>query len=110
MKVMCFSSFTFGYLNRARVLFSSLRKFHPDWHLVALITDEVPLGMNFDVSNEPFDEVVWYDSLDIPDLQSWLFKHDVVEVCTAVKGPFLSAACKRDYDAVIYLDPDTCLF
>ena len=42
MKVTCFSSFTFAYLNRARVLYSTLRKFHPDWNLVALITDEPP--------------------------------------------------------------------
>ena len=37
MKVLCYSSFTFSYLNRARVLYSTLRRFHPDWELVALI-------------------------------------------------------------------------
>lgn len=35
MKVLVYSSFTFSYLNRARVLFGTLRKFHPDWDLVA---------------------------------------------------------------------------
>ena len=28
MKVLCYSSFTFSYLNRARVLFQTLRRFH----------------------------------------------------------------------------------
>ena len=42
MTVLCFSSFTFSYLDRARVLFHSLRKHHPDWELVALITDAPP--------------------------------------------------------------------
>jgi hypothetical protein len=110
MRTLCFSSFTFSYLNRARVLFQSLRRHHPDWHLVALITDRVPARMYFDVNDEPFDEVVWQDELAIEDLEGWLFQHDIVEVCTAVKGPFLSQATRRDFDAVIYLDPDTCLF
>jgi hypothetical protein len=54
--------------------------------------------------------VVWAEDLAIPDFQGWLFKHDVVEVCTGVKGPFLHQACGGDADAVIYLDPDTALF
>jgi hypothetical protein len=110
MRVLCFSSFTFSYLNRARVLFSSLRQHHPDWHLVALMTDRVPAGTIFDVRNEPFDEVVWQDELGIDNVDGWLFQHDIVEVCTAVKGPFIAQATRRDFDAVIYLDPDTCLF
>ena len=110
MKVLCYSSFTFSYLNRARVLFQTLRRFHPDWELVALITDRPPEGLRFDPANEPFDRVVWAEDLAIPDFQGWLFKHDVVEVCTAVKGPFLHQACGWGADAVIYLDPDTALF
>jgi hypothetical protein len=110
MKVLCYSSFTFSYLNRARVLFQTLRRFHPDWELVALITDKPPAGFRFDPAAEPFDRVVWAEDLGIPDLQGWLFKHDVVEVCTAVKGPFIHQACASGADAVIYLDPDTALF
>jgi hypothetical protein len=109
MKVLCFSSFTFSYLNRARVLFQTLRRFHPDWALTALITDRPPEGFAFDLAAEPFDAVVWADELPIPDFRSWLFKHDIVEVCTAVKGPFLRQACNQGYDAVVYLDPDTAL-
>ena len=109
MKVLCYSSFTFSYLNRARVLFQTVRRFHPDWELVALITDRPPGGFPFDPADEPFDRLVWAEDLGIPDFKSWLFKHDVVEVCTAVKGPFLRAACDSA-DAVVYLDPDTALF
>ncbi len=110
MKVLCYSSFTFSYLNRARVLYQTLRRFHPEWELVALITDQPPAGFRFDPATEPFDRVVWAQDLDIPDFQGWLFKHDVVEVCTAVKGPFIHQACGWGADAVIYLDPDTALF
>ena len=110
MKTLCFTSFSFSYLNRARVLFQSLRRYHPDWHLVALITDEPPIDFDFNVSDEPFDEVVWYSDLGIDNIEGWLFKHDIVEICTAVKGPYLYKATQLDFDAVIYLDPDTCLF
>lgn len=110
MRVLCFSSFTFSYLDRARVLFSSLRKHHPDWHLVALMTDEAPASVTLNVTDEPFDEVVRHDELGIEGVEGWLFKHDIVEVCTAVKGPYLDLACRSGYDAVVYLDPDTCLF
>jgi hypothetical protein len=39
----------------------------------------------------------------------------VVEACTGVKGPFLQQVCAQPEafgqpDAVVYLDPDTCLF
>ena len=109
MKVLCFSSFTFAYLDRARVLFASLRRFHPDWELVALITDQPPAGFQLRLEDEPFDRVVHPDAL-IPDFKSWVFKHDVVEACTAVKGPFLLDACASSADVVMYLDPDTALF
>jgi hypothetical protein len=109
VKVLCFSSFTFGYLNRARVLFQSVKRHHPDWHCVALVTDEPPTGFEWRVP-EPFDEVVYAKDLGIPEFRKWLFKHDIVEVCTAVKGPYAHYACSLGYDAVIYLDPDTCLF
>jgi len=110
MKVLCYSSFTFSYLNRARVLFQTLRRFHPDWELVALITDEPPAGFVFDPSAEPFDRVIYAQELGVPNFRGWLFQHDVVEICTAVKGPFIHQACGWGADAVIYLDPDTALF
>lgn len=109
MKVLAYSSFTFSYLNRARVLFQTLRRFHPDWELVALITDEPPPGFAFDPACEPFDRVVWARDLGIPGFEGWLFRHDIVEVCTAVKGPFIHQACASGADVVIYLDPDTAL-
>jgi hypothetical protein len=111
VKVLCFSSFTFSYLNRARVLFQTLRRFHPDWELVALITDRPPEGFAFDPAAEPFDRAVFASELDVPRFPAWLFKHDVVEICTAVKGPYLhKALTESGADAVIYLDPDTALF
>ena len=110
MKVLVYSSFTYAYLNRARVLFKSLRRFHPDWELVALITDALPIGFELDLAVEDFDRVVLSQDLGIPNFPGWLFQHDVVEACTAVKGPFLHQACSGGADIVMYLDPDIALF
>jgi hypothetical protein len=76
---------------------------------VAPITDEPPPGFAFEPAAEPFDRLVWVRDLGIPDFAAWLFKHDVVEACTAVKGPFIHQACASGVDAIIYLDPDTAL-
>jgi len=110
MRVTCFSSFSLGYLDRARVMFSSLRRHQPDWNLVALVTDVPPPNFSF-TDDEPFDSLVYSENLDVPNVRSWLFKHDIVEACTAVKGPFADHLCRAgEADAVVYLDPDTCAF
>lgn len=111
MKVVCFSSFTFSYLNRARVLYRSLRKHHPEWRLTALLTDRPPPGVEIDLAAEDFDEIVWFEDLALPNPAAWLFGHDIVEACTAVKGHYMHQLCQSgDCDAIVYLDPDTALF
>lgn len=110
MSICCFTSATFSYLNRARVCAKSLKAQHPDWTFVLLLTDREPEGFTFDVADEPFDAIKRAEDLGIPDFESWLFKHDVVEVCTAVKGPFLLELVERGFEKVFYLDPDTAVF
>jgi hypothetical protein len=104
--VVCFTSITFSYLGRARVLATTLKRRHPDWCFVACISDLPPAGFDFDLSSEPFDHVVWAHDLPIPNIAGWLFRHDVVELCTAVKGPLLEVLVERQVDKIVYLDPD----
>lgn len=106
MKTCCFTSITFSYLNRARVLGATLKRHHPNWDLWLVISDVAPSGFHFDIEQEMWDRVIWATELDIPDIRSWIFKHDVVELCTAVKGPFLKQLCSLGYDQIFYLDPD----
>jgi hypothetical protein len=42
--------------------------------------------------------------------QSWLFKHDIVEACTAVKGQMLLYLLGSGADKVVYFDPDIAIF
>jgi hypothetical protein len=110
MKIAVYTSFTFAYLGRARVLAESLKTNNPDWDMIAVIVDRPPVAIEFDEAAEPFDRVIWYDQLDIPDLLAWIFFHDVVEVCTAVKGHALCALLDEGYDRVFYIDPDIAVF
>ncbi len=104
-RVACFTSFTFAYLARARVLAESVRRVHPEWVLWAVVTD-VADG----VVVEGFDHVVDAAELGIEGFAGWLFKHDVVEACTAVKATMLRHLLGLGAEKVIYLDPDIAVF
>lgn len=107
--MLVYTSITKSYLPKARVLAKSLKKYHPDWKFVVVFSDDFPSG--FDIKNEPFDEILTIDKLGIPDWRSWAFCHDVVELCTAVKGPAgIVFAQREDVDRIMYIDPDIKIF
>ena len=108
-EVHCFTSATLAYLDRARVLGQTLRRHQPDWHLTLLLSDEEPPGFTLDLAHQPFDRLVRITELGIPDLRAWMFEHDVVELCTAVKGPMLLRMLDEGARKVVYLDPDMAL-
>ena len=105
---VCFTSFSLGYLSRARLLADSLRRAHPDWRMVALLVDAMPADPGDAFA--PFDAVVAAEALGIADFAGWMFKHDLVEACTAVKAPMLRALLQDGAERVIYLDPDIAVF
>ncbi len=109
-RVDCFTSASFAYLDRARILFETLRRHHPDWRLWLCLVDEEPEGFTFRPEQELFDAVVRTEALGIEDLARFKFEHDVVELCTAVKGPMLCHLFGLGAEKVIYLDPDIAVF
>ncbi len=108
--VHCFTSASFAYLDRVRVLGETLRRHQPDWTFWLCLSDREPDGFVFDPALEPIDRVVRVEELGIPNLDPWIFEHDVVELCTAVKGPMLCRLLEHRAAKVVYLDPDIALF
>ncbi len=102
---LVFTSCTNNYLPKARVLASSLKKYHPDWEFCLLLGEAPPEG--FDLTQEPFDSLILFEDLEMPNYWEWLFRHRVVEICTAAKGHALyHFAVKEKRAKVFYLDPD----
>lgn len=114
MPVHVFTSISLNYLPKARILVSTVKRFHPDWifHLVISdrATDQSSPAKNILPQENQFDRIVWIDALAIDHLDGWVFKHGVMELCTAVKGPFLQQLVKEGADKIIYLDPDIAVF
>ncbi|ACB94169.1 hypothetical protein [Beijerinckia indica] len=109
-EIHCFTSASFSYLDRVRVLGQTLRKHQPNWKFWLCLPDREPPGFEFDLANEPIDGVVRIEELGIANTDSWVFTHDVVELCTAVKGPMLWKLLNDGASKVIYLDPDIAVF
>ena len=108
--ICCFTSFTYAYLGRARTLLATLRAAHPDWTVCAVVVDEPPPGEAGSVLLAGFDIVLGLHDLGIPRARAWLFKHDIVEACTAVKAAAMLRLMDAGYAAVVYLDPDIAVF
>ena len=107
--MLVYTSVTKSYLPKARVLAKSVKHFHPDWTFVLLYSDDFPV--DFDLNQEPFDEVLTIEQLGLPDWKAWAFGHAVVELCTAVKGPAAELLAQRpNVDKIMYIDPDIKVF
>ena len=108
--VVVYTSCLANYIPKARVLGKSLKIFHPDWKFILILGEPWPIEEPRR-NNDPFDAIIYYDELGIPELKQWIFKHNIMEVCTAVKG---FSACylfeKLKANKVIYLDPDIQVF
>lgn len=110
-RTACFTSASYSYLDRVRTLFDTVREFHPHWDLILILVDEPPGNLSAPPETEDYlYRTVKYSALGIENLKAWAFEHNVVEMCTAVKGAALCQLLGDGYDRVVYLDPDIALF
>lgn len=100
-----FTSITANYLAKASALAHSVKRVHPEaiFHLV--LCDRMPACSA--ATTAPFDSVINVRDLPIENIQSWIFKHRLVELCTAVKGTaFQYIAARHGAERIYYFDPD----
>jgi glycosyltransferase involved in cell wall biosynthesis len=104
-----FTSICLNYVPKAIVLARTLKKYNPDIRFCVLVSDRIPKGALDGI--DVFDEVITIEELDIANKPSWIFRHTVVELCTAVKGYFIVDLLEReDCAAAFYFDPDIVCF
>jgi len=104
-----FTSVNACYIPKARAMAQSIKAVRPDLKIHLVLSDRLPdwYGEN----EEPFDSVILLEDLPIPDSRQWIFRHSLVELCTAVKGYGFREIFRRyDCDKVFYFDPDAVVF
>lgn len=86
-----------------------MKELHPEIKFHLMLSDEIPGWL--ELKDEPFDSIIQIKDLGIENWESWMFKHDVVEMCTAVK-PFAFLKIMNTYNpsSVFYFDPDVVIF
>ena len=104
MRIAIYTSFALNYLAKARVLARSVKDVRPDIDVIAIVCDKFRDGM--DPASEPFDQIWMVDEYPADNIKAWIFRHNIMELCTAVKGWGLRKLLDAGYDYVFYLDPD----
>ncbi len=100
-----FTSITANYLPKAAALAHSVKRLHPEAVFHVVLSDEMPVCPAATIA--AFDNIINIRDLPIENLPSWIFKHRLVELCTAVKGTaFEYIADRFGAERIYYFDPD----
>ncbi|MDJ0743967.1 MAG: glycosyltransferase [Xenococcaceae cyanobacterium MO_167.B27] len=97
-----------NYLPYVRVLFNSLKKYHPESELFLCLADKKDHNFPLKLDNI---QIVEAEKLNITNFLDFAFRYDIMEFNTALK-PFMMQLLIEEYkfEQVIYLDPDIELF
>jgi hypothetical protein len=107
--IIVFTSANNAYIPKASILVESLKNIYPEFYFICVLSDKKDNSIDYAV----FDEVLTVEDLEIPaaNLETWIFSHTTVELCTAVK-PFAFKKIFRDKnpECILYIDPDIVLY
>jgi len=109
-----FTSISSNYLPKARVLARSVKEHAPGCSFHLLLCDAPP--GDFFIESEDFDHLILLEELldheaGIDNRRAWIYQHNVVELCTAVKGMAFREIFRRfGAEKVVFLDPDIVVF
>jgi len=107
--MIVFTSINLNYLPKARILSYTLKKLHPDWKFHLLLSEKKNSVSWVERELSEFDLVYYIEDLSIPSIQEWISNHSVVELCTAVKGPYLKKLVSEGSGKILYIDPDIAI-
>lgn len=98
MKDVIFTICAKNYLAQALALKGSIKKINPDKDFYIFLSDSPGKVHN--------ESLIYLDDSWIPGWQHMAFKYNVIEFSTSIK-PFCIEYLFKNYNKVIYLDPDT---
>ena len=103
-----FSICSNNYFPYARVLFTSLKQYHPEAALFLFLADIPQPEVTLNITDV---EVIPVADLEINNFLDFAFRYDIMEFNTAIK-PFAMEwlMSERGFTEVVYLDPDIELF
>lgn len=93
-----------AYLPKALVLAESLMRYGEKKLKIYIFDRKVDIELPTQLA-----EYIWIEDVGIKDLYSLAFKYDITEFSTSLK-PQLTLKLLEQYEKVIFLDPDTCLY
>lgn len=103
---------TRSHLAAVRVLFQSVRRWHPEARCCALIVDDAnpnPSPPDHALS-QPFEQLSIAE-LRLPEPEAFCFQYDAFELCNALKPWLLRYLAEKDPEnGVVYLDSDIAAY
>ena len=108
MKIAIYTSCALNYYAKALALVQSARRNSPNASVTLCLCDALPEGM--DPVADGFKRC--WTPTDLGYDEAWIFQHNIMELCTAVKGRALVELMKvePDADLYVYLDPDVYIY
>jgi hypothetical protein len=105
--LVIFTTCSDNYVSMASVLLASARRFHPEATIYLCLADKLLPNEGF----YPNDSIVVpIEDLDIPDLRSFVFRYDIMELNTAVKPIMFQHLLGMGHQTIRYFDPDIQIF
>ncbi|MTE01751.1 hypothetical protein GIY56_15785 [Paracoccus sp. YIM 132242] len=108
MKIAIYTSCALNYYAKALALVQSARRNSPGASVTLCLCDALPPGI--DPMADGFARC--WTPADLGYDEGWIFQHNIMELCTAVKGRALVELMKAEPDAdlYVYLDPDVYIY
>lgn len=102
-----FSVCNIAYLPKALVLADSLQK-NGAAKLKIYLFDRFSTAVDCR-QFEDIAEIIWIEDVGLDSFNQYAFKYDITEFSTSLK-PWLTLGLLKEFEKVIFLDPDTCVF
>lgn len=97
-----------NYLAHAQTLATSFKKHHPEISFYIAILDEPHDSIAYD--GLAADQIVWVAELFPELIEELKDTYNIAELCTVVKPKLFAHFFTKDYDTILYIDPDIKVF